>query len=270
MDAFQITLAIISTIILLLTLIATFITSIGTLRTVKEIKKQRETSYHPELYLGNQIIYFYSFPHNGANMPFGYSTKQLGDALKNFNYSENAIELHNVGFAVAKAIEYNWVFDFQAGLAKINKLNTSGFFHIYLEKYLNISVTKHEFTRGYNHNTQFEKKFINYILPSSIQKSPVTIPMPIAYIDLYIIFHCYYAGYYGSAHANELIKRMNEDSEGFPPIFLILSYKDLEGKNHKKQFKFHLEVGLSISPDTFSEKIQELGYHTFIVTEVSD
>lgn len=61
------------------TLIATLITAIVTYLTVVEVKKQREASYHPEIYLGNQKVFFYGHKWKNTYLPFSYSTEEISE-----------------------------------------------------------------------------------------------------------------------------------------------------------------------------------------------
>lgn len=89
--------------------------------------KRAFASYHPEIYLGNKLVYFNSFLWNDEiQLPFAYSSAIVGITTQT-QWMENIfITLHNVGFAVAKAVEHEWIFDIEKALAKINHLNRNG------------------------------------------------------------------------------------------------------------------------------------------------
>lgn len=124
----------------ILTLFGTFITAVVTLITVLEIKKQREASYHPELYLGNQSVVFYGHKVKGLFLPFRYSTERQ-ENIKDWYSHSISMDITNLGFAAAKAIEYEWSFDIELTFKTINKANSVGFFEAHLDrKFLRISA----------------------------------------------------------------------------------------------------------------------------------
>lgn len=255
----------------LVTLVATFVTAIAALWTVLEVKKQRETSYHPEIYLGNQEIYFYGLKWKATFLPFSYSTEEIKEfndiAWKNYIN----IDLHNVGFAVAKAIEYEWSFDIQTVIETIHKVNRVGFFHVHYDKILEISAPQIEFKSSHMVTNQLRKNTVNYILPSSIEKIATKIHVPSCYIDLYLIFLSSALNYYSKKSETENeVKTHNIDLENFPQLNLKLAYKDLHGKKHSKLFGLRFSFNHLSSPENATETRREYGQQLFVATEINE
>lgn len=252
-----------------LTLLATLVTALATLWTVKEVKKQRETSYHPELYLGNQSIFFYSLKYKETFLPFNYTIEKLDEHEDNLSNNYVSIDLHNVGLAVAKAIDYKWEFDIKTAIEQIDQVNRVGFFHIHYDKGLEISVPQIGYKNNHVVSNQLRQSNITYILPSSFQKPQTKINIPSSYIDLYLIFLCSSLNYYsGKEDKNEEVKTHDIDFENFPSLFLNLSYKDLNGKTHLKKFKLKFSFFRISSPESFKDKQREFCQVTLVSNEI--
>lgn len=253
------------------TLVATLITALATFWTVLEVKKQREASYHPEIYLGNQAVYFYGLKWKDTYLPFSYSTEEIKEfndmAWKNYIN----IDLHNVGFAVAKAVEYEWSFDIQTVIENIHKVNRVGFFHVHFDKILEISAPQIEFKFSHMVANQLRGNTINYILPSSIEKTATKIHVPSCYIDLYLIFLSSALNYYSKkTETKNEVKTHNIDLENFPQLNLKLAYKDLHGKTHSKSFGLRFSFSHLSSPENATETRREYGQQLLVVTEINE
>lgn len=217
----------------LVALLATLITALATFWTVLEVKKQRETSYHPEIYLGNQTVHLYAHKWKDTYLPFSYSNDKVKEFSDNDRKNFVNLDLHNVGFAVAKAIDYEWMFDIQKIIEDIHKVNRVGFFHVHIDKdFLEISAPQVEFNTTHLIANQIRKEAINYILPSFIEKTPTKILVPPSYIDLYLIYLSSALGYYSKrTEGIKEVRTHDFDIENFPSLNLKLSYKDLHREN---------------------------------------
>ncbi|MET4082846.1 hypothetical protein ABIB40_002810 [Pedobacter sp. UYP30] len=253
------------------TLVATLVTALATFWTVLEVKKQRETSYRPEIYLGNQQINFYGLKWKDTFLPFSYSTEEI----KEFNdmSCENYIniDLHNVGFGVAKAIEYEWSFDIQRVIESIDQVNHIGFFHVHYDKILEISAPQIEFKFSHMVTNQLRKNTVNYILSSSIEKIATKINVPSCYIDLYLIFLSSALNYYSKkSETKKEVKTHNIELENFPQLKLKLAYKDLHGKSHSKSFGLRFSFNHLSSPENATETRREYGQQLLVATEITE
>lgn len=251
-----------------ITAVGTFAAALATFFTVIEIKRQREYSYHPELYLGNQDIYVYGAQHGDKFLPFIYSN----EALQNINESGLGLvttKLYNVGFAVAKAVEYTWSFDINNSIKLIDKVNSVGFFQVDYNRGIEITAPKIGYKGSFQFvENQLRKANINYILPASIEKTPSTIFIPGCYIDLYITFLCCYLGYYEDIPKQSKVEnKHNIDIEDFTPLLLELRYKDLQGKIHLKKFSFRFRFNWINSPENLKEQ-REIGIFELTSTEL--
>ncbi|MES2284045.1 MAG: hypothetical protein V4547_00070 [Bacteroidota bacterium] len=249
-----------------LTLIATLITALATLWTVREVKKQRETSYHPELYLGNQAVFFYGHKWEDKFLPFSYSTEEIKDGDDSSWSNSITIDLYNLGFAVSKAVEYKWDFDINEAIEQIHSTNRAKYFNVNYQKGLEISVPSIKYQQFHMVGNQLRKGNINYILPSSIEKIPAKIIVPSCYIDLYIIFLMNALGYY--EEKKDDVQQRNIDLDNFPPLILTLTYKDLHGKTHSKKFKLQFSFSTITSPENLTNDRREYGQQLIVSSEI--
>ncbi|MBK8416691.1 MAG: hypothetical protein IPL22_20580 [Bacteroidetes bacterium] len=75
---------------------------------VKEMKRQREANFKPELILGkSDPIFIYGAVNSQINIPFIISQNE--DQRNNFGYDDDIyISLYNIGAAPAKNVRINW------------------------------------------------------------------------------------------------------------------------------------------------------------------
>ena len=251
------------------TLIVTFITSCAALLTVRQVKKQRETSYFPELYLGNKLVTIYGEEYKNTFLPFKYLTEEKReDDIREISH-EISLDVFNVGFAVAKAVEYSWSFDLNKIIDIIKIYNKSGFFHVFLDNALTITVPK----LGYQHthivSNQIRKKNINYVLQSSIEKIPTQISIPESYLDLFILYACISLEIFESKKTDELtLKTYDIDFDNFPPLLIVITYNDLHGKKHTKNFKISPSLNTLTAAYSINNESEEFGSITLVTNEI--
>ena len=100
----QETISIISSLIASLTAIAALVTAIATILTAREIRKQREASYRPELAFLETRVYGYASDISGG-IPTTWSETEIADLKQSSWYD---LRLHNIGFDTAKNVEVSW------------------------------------------------------------------------------------------------------------------------------------------------------------------
>jgi len=251
------------------TLIVTFITSCAALLTVIQVKKQRETSYFPELYLGSKLVTIYGQECKNTFLPFKYLTEEKRENDIRKISHEISLDVFNVGFAVAKAVEYSWSFDLNKIIDIINKYNKSDFFHIFWNKTLTIEVPKLGYKYTHIVSNQIRKKNISYVLPSSIEKIPTQISIPASYIDLFILYACISLEIFDSEKTDEIaFKSYNIDFDNFPPLLVVIIYNDLCGKKHTKKFKILPDLTTLNAAYSINSESEEFGSITLVVSEI--
>ncbi|CAM4250668.1 hypothetical protein [Flavobacterium terrigena] len=99
--------------------ISALLTAAVTFITVREIKKQREHSYHPDINIANFEFYVYKYDIDEEEneeeeniFSLYYSSKKLSEMDPKRGYNELTIDISNIGLGVAKQVSWNWFVDF--------------------------------------------------------------------------------------------------------------------------------------------------------------
>ena len=99
-----------------------------------------------------------------------------------------ALDLHNIGFAVAKLVQFKWSFDANKAIRMVREENENGFFHIHERgTIVKLSTRKYSFEQIYDVYTLNKKQKIDFILPASIDKEPIKVEIPRLFLDLYLL-----------------------------------------------------------------------------------
>lgn len=205
--------------------ISTALAVIVAVYTILEVKRQRESTFKPELIIEEK---YFTFAHD-KNYSFYYHDNpnhRLEDSIF-FNFY---LCCYNVGFASAKKIECEFSFDFDKYSKEIYKnLKTLNLEHeIIFKKHKNESVSfeskNEKFLSGSFTLVNGFKSYLNFVLPVSINNdnSRIYIPHSILLVNL---IHQYYS-----------FESQNKTDENFYFYFKI-SYYDIGNIKHKKKYK---------------------------------
>ncbi|MBO6650251.1 MAG: hypothetical protein JJ927_04415 [Balneola sp.] len=202
---------------------------------MKEIKKQRESSYMPEpMFTKTYFNTYWANPEKGV--PLYWSSKSIKKPPFNprsFPSSRTYFDVQfncvNVGTGVAKNVELVWDFDikkFIEALEELDKekifrftINGNEFIQIYSKVLDHLSIIRIE------QSTPIEFKFI---LPFGISDSPSFVRVPIAYIELYSIFLYLFT--------HESSENSSINYEDIPPLKGRVSYYDIESELYCANF----------------------------------
>lgn len=201
--------------------LAAVITALVTLFTVLEMRKQRISSYLPDLFFPNTRLYVYR---DGSGSFFCSSEEGLSDSSQR---NEVYLEILNIGLGAAREIVLEWDCDIDAFVNLIGQLDVDG-----------ISKIEHQngiLTIGNKINFIFNqaRREITHVVPMPIEPKPRRVRIPGFYLELYslYIFHAFF----------------EKEEEGFvsiedpPPLKLSLTYKDIGNNLHK--------LSLDVKPD---------------------
>jgi len=252
----------------LLVAIAALITAIAALLTVREIRKQRESSYHPELHPSITDFHIYGVKAKDIYLPYDYYNHRIDDRKKSLFNEQILMKLYNVGLAAAKNVVYKWADNTDDWIKAINEVNKEGFFNITKDekgRLLVINIPKYEIKHNHLLENQFSKKYYGFILPSSADKAYSNLVIPKCYLDLYITYICIIADFYTKDKPKNP-KRIGEVD--FPSLYLNITYEDLLGKAHAKSYKIDIDFNIMTHPLSLSEQETYFGSHDLITTEI--
>lgn len=224
-------------IILIISGIGTFVSALVAMFTVLEIKKQRLSSYKPEIILDSFVSFLFAdnFLSSDDNLRYK-TTKYTENNQRPLKIVDKYIYiqylLQNVGFGTAKYIKGYWDFDYM----KASKV---------LNKYIGENLTIENDSEGFyikDEMTDFwlffrksglSKDTIDFILPESQGENGKgqVIPSIITQVFTYYIVFKYKI----KVGVNE--DHCYEEFEELPKPTFKISYKDFNNKKHTKKFE---------------------------------
>ncbi len=223
-------------IVLIVSGIGTFVSALVAMFTVLEIKKQRTSSYKPELILDSFVSFFFAdnFLSEDDNLRY-QTTKYLEINQKPLKEADKHISMHyllqNIGFGTAKYIKGYWSFDYIKASKVLRKYVGEDFVVENDQSGFSIRNEKTDFWLFFS-KSNLEKDTIDFILPESQgengkgQNIPSIITQVFTY---YIVFK-----YKIKVGVNE--EHCYEEFEELPKPNFKVTYKDFNNKKHTKIF----------------------------------
>lgn len=227
----------------LLTAIAALITAIVTLVTIREIKKQREHSYQPDLDIANFDVRIYKYDYDekedDKDLTFLYYSKdRLNPDEKLDGYNELLLDINNIGFGAAKEVNWEWSFDFYNAKDVIN-LSENEFEYDEEKEELSITIPELKIEWTYLLYEENDTDCLNFILPYSIENRENTIRLPNYFIDLFWLYK-----------SKGVVNQTYDSDQDFPPLKLLMTYTNIDGKKFEKHFNIYLRFSFISHPIT--------------------
>jgi hypothetical protein len=202
------------------TSVATFISAVATLLTVRQMAKQRQTSYRPELVLSS--THFEGHAEVAGQLPLGWITRAPQPDAEN-TPRELSIPLHNVGLGAAKGVSITWSFPIEVTVKEANSLAQQALIPAYFAlQDGDLSMTSERFSQTTSMWRNQQNISIDFVLPAAVLKDPFVLKLPHAYIQL-----CSSLLYF-SAHIDS-----RKSFSQFPPLTADLKYQDIGGAQHQ-------------------------------------
>jgi hypothetical protein len=250
------------TALFLLTNLATFVTAIAALLTVREMRRQRRALYRPE-FVCKTPSFKIRRAKDGHLIPFQVLPPATdGDDSPNFR-SRVSLECQNIGLGPAKSVTHSWAYD---ALSMVDMLANRGvdMSDIFIERDLlrigGGTPTEGELFESSGsapmviHSLVGQKSgFQSVVLPGN----SLSIPIPSAYLDLFALSLV-------TQDANEHLATAR-----MGVLSLELSYQDIESKSDLRRFTLTPEFAMmSFRPiDDRSNQLYE-GEGHFHVQEI--
>jgi hypothetical protein len=250
--------------------IGTFLSSIVAIYTLKEVIKQRLSTYKPEILIKSFVVYINKSPLElKPEELLLFKTTNFNEYKKSANENINnefgvscLYKVENLGFGPAQKIKLTWNYNTQQALNLIKKeFNNDYIFEEY--KRLNYYFLKNKNNENFHFsisNVNVTAQDIDYLTPINIKEHSHyhSIPKEIILTHyLYFIFK------------NKLLNTINENCYGrnfeeFPIPTLKIEYLDINGKKYTKIHKFKI----SLEPTQLEENIEmdkEFGFLLFSI-----
>nr|WP_294994535.1 hypothetical protein [uncultured Sediminibacterium sp.] len=246
-------------VIAVLSSIGTFITAFIAYRSIREMQRQRQSSYRPELYITGTHAQVFSpaFGEHLCHIRFMQYKKYKPvdqfdvDPPPGYQYDTSifqapsywiATRLHNIGLGTAKRIEYKWEFDYKEAVRILRSQESKGKFII--EDGLGLKKNKKAYNLSKNDLTWFWRidesnngfvgniDFLEYKNLNTVQSS---INIPEDYLDILILYIFYK---HDLLYADRTGKIIYDEIKDLPSLYFYISYNDIQNKTYKKKFEF--------------------------------
>jgi len=207
------------------------LSAIATFLTVRQMIKQREESYRPELVLSRTFFEGLKDPISQDPIPTHWVSKP--DANGGGQTSPIfSLPLRNVGLGAAKAISVQWSFPIEETVNQANHLAqrtlTPAYFTL---KNGILSIKSDSIGTSASLWVNQQHDSLDYVLPAAVQKEPAHLKLPHAFIQL--------------SSALLFLFGKEKDRKLFPEIPVLkarLEYLDISNKTHTTVFDIKLEV----------------------------
>jgi len=248
--------------------IGTFISSLIAIYTLIEVKKQRLSTYKPEILIKSFLVYISKSPlfvrkeelleFSTANFNEYHEKKEKSETIYNIS---PLYKVENLGFGPAKNIKLTWSFDIAKAL---NLIETEFPEDLYFSQH---KPLKYFFLNKRNDddfhlsltNEKIHIHNIDYIPPINIKEHKHSHVIP---KDILVAHFLYYV------LKNKLTKKINENSFGcgkfdeFPKVKLRIDYFDLNKKKYTQKYCFKTSI-VTTQVDKELDTTKEFGYLLF-------
>lgn len=251
--------------------IGTFISSIIAIYTLREVIKQRLSTYKPEILIKSFIVYINKSPLElKSDELILYKTSNFNE-YKN-NPEENICEdfsvsclykVENLGFGPAKNLKFTWNYDTKKALDILEKMFTDRYcFNQYkpLKYYFLVDKSNADYHFSLtNQNVTIQST--DYLTPINIKEHSHYHSIPKEIILTHYLYYIF---------KNNLINTSNrncfgeDDFGNLSKPQLKIEYEDINGKKYSKHYKFKISL-VSTQIDEIMKMDNEFGYLLFSV-----
>jgi hypothetical protein len=230
--------------ILILSGIGTFISSLIAIFTLAEVKKQRHSYYKPDILIKSFLVAISKSPFlRKEEELLKYKACDSNDYSNNYNeikYEVSAkYKVENLGFGIAKSIKCQWKFYAQKAIQLINTELPKNY-SFTLHESLNLYFLKDSYNENFHYSAfnKIEKQNIDYMPPINIHSHSHLHTIPNIIIYTHYLFLIFKKRLLVEIADNFNILEFKEYK--FPIPSLIIEYRDLNNKKYKKEYKFEL------------------------------
>lgn len=207
------------------------LSAIAAFLAVRQVSKQRESSYKPELVLSKTMFECSPNPRSKEQIPSAWTPKTNKEEELSLHRSFS-MPLRNVGLGAAKSIKVNWSFPIEDVVATVNEIAQKSLVPAYFEYQNEMLSLKSEAMGGSVSAWRNQKnQNIDFVLPAPVDTVPIELVLPHAYIELVsALIHF-------SARSENF-----EHLEDIPSLNLDLEFVDIGGGHHKSEFSISTQI----------------------------
>lgn len=249
--------------------IGTFLSSIIALYTLREIIKQRLSTYRPEILIKSFIVYINKSPLElEPEELLLYKTDNYNEYKESFEENVNKkfgvsslYKVENLGFGPAKKIKITWSYDTQKALDILEKLLPARYyFHQYkpLRYYFLIDKTNSNYHLSIT-NAYITNQSIDYLTPINIKEHSHYHSIP---KEIILTYYLYFILKNNLIYPLSELHSRDNDFGLLPTPQLKLEYEDMNGKKYSKEYNFIISF-VSTQLEEKMEMNKEFGYLLF-------
>lgn len=207
------------------------LSAMATFLTVRQIAKQREASYQPELAFSRVYLDCSKDPIASGPIPVHWVAKgkDVAAAPPTRRFS---LSLRNVGLGTAKAVSLTWSFPFDAVTKVVNEQAQKSICAAYF-KFENetLYLDSQDFGKITSMWMNQKQETMDYILPAVVEHDPSLVTIPHAYIQIVSSL------LYFSARQTDLGKFPE-----IPPLVVRMEYSDIGEAKHCATFSIQFQL----------------------------
>jgi len=218
-------------IIALLASLGACFSAIATFLTVRQIAKQREASYRPELALSRVSVECKKDPIASGTIPTFWAP--IGNEGKADSLSRTfSLPLSNIGLGTAKAVSVFWSFPFESVTKQVNDLaqkTLSAAYFTFDKDQLSLDSENLGKSTSIWGNQKLET--LDYVLPAAVHHEPVMLKLPHAYTQ--IVSSLLY------------FSTRDKDRKSFPeipPLIAKFEFSDIGEAKHSATFSIQFQI----------------------------
>jgi hypothetical protein len=227
--------------ILIISGLGTFITAVIAAYTVVEIKRQRRSSYMPDIILDTYTAFwfwnkkfdddsFFEFKRSKYNVWSGETKTENRQIVLLY-------KLQNIGLGVAKYLKCEWHFDYKRAIKEVQKVLPPDYSIEIDKRYIVIKKEKDEFI-DFIYFSDLNIDQVGFILPESQYENPKDSTIPKIAVSLYLYYLIFKYDI-----INEKSETFSfEQFENFPKLTMSMKYKDIRNKYYSKKFEIGFEI----------------------------
>jgi hypothetical protein len=217
--------------------------------TLGELRKQRENTFKPHLFIDNIYFYVQGLKKGSKMFPskWGYNSSATGTieefSFENSGISEFGLKCYNIGFGTAKKITITFSYDIDAFINQVNALNE----HVEPEHI--ITVKKEDLFISFeckNKNMPFPDKaisidgvlshYLSYSLPVSVKSEFSLLKLPVHFLELLNVYVFLF-----SSISNKKDKNIELN---IPIITSEIKYFDISNKEFSKSMTISTKISM--------------------------
>ena len=206
------------------------VSAIAAFLAIRQIGRQREASYRPELALSRTAIR--STRDNEKALPTLWTESSNPEPAK-AEWPEHRllVVVRNVGLGTAKEVNVSWSFPIEEAVHKANQL--AGISRVFKYEAGKLDFQMDDTLQVSSMWRNQQRDSIDYIMPASIERDPTLLRVPNAYALLVSALVFFYA------------KTRHPPMElTLPVLKLDVSYSDISQLTHSESFEIRCEIAM--------------------------